>query len=233
MRPDEAATIRLTPRGVTMVLGGATVALLALNVFVLVMWHVFDHGQLLGMTWMLYFDGEVNIPTLYSSVLLVFAAALLGVLADRSRSRSLGEAVAWGLLTIALLYAALDESTMLHEELVKPWRQIIGRQRLLHYAWVVPYAGAFILIGSLYLPLWWRQRPAFRIGTAAATAIYLGGAIGMEMVAGVYLSGGGDRFTPTFAVLTSIEETLEMCGCIVLIRTLVAELAAREREVRS
>jgi hypothetical protein len=58
-----------------------------------------------------------------------------------------------------------------------------------------------------------------------AGAIYVGGALGMEMAAGVYDERHGYN-TATTAVLSTIEETMEMVGLVVFIHALMQYLAA-------
>jgi hypothetical protein len=56
-----------------------------------------------------------------------------------------------------------------------------------------------------------------------AGAIYIGGALGMEMIDGLYASLYGEK-NLTYAFLTTIEETLEMLGIVVFLHTLLTYL---------
>ena len=123
-------------------------------------------------------DRELNLPTLFSSALLLMAALLmrqLGQNSDRIVARD------WRLLSKIFIFLALDEALQIHEILIIP-----GLRHQVHPAlastWVVPYA-------ALGLILLWRFRNFLgSIPTATASrllragAVYIGGAIGMEML---------------------------------------------------
>ena len=81
-------------------------------------------------------DRELNLPTLFSSALLLMAALLmqrLGQSSDRIATKD------WRLLSKIFIFLALDEALQIHEILIIP-----GLRHQVHPAlastWVVPYA---------------------------------------------------------------------------------------------
>ena len=64
-----------------------------------------------------------------------------------------------------------------------------------------------------------------------AAVIYVGGAIGMELVGGkLFDSGGGGELS--YALVATLEETLEMMGSIVLLYALLDYMKTQVVEVR-
>ena len=130
----------------------------------------------------------------------------------------------WRLLSKIFIFLALDEALQIHEILIIP-----GLRHQVHPAlastWVVPYA-------ALALVLLWRFRGFLgSISTATASrllrsgAVYIGGAIGMEMIGSFAVRSSLIRLhSPWYGAITGLEETLELLGIILLIDALLREL---------
>ena len=84
-------------------------------------------------------------------------------------------------------------------------------------------AGVLIL-GLLFLKFLLRLPPLTRWSFLGAGAVYLGGAIGIEMIGGRYAESHGDE-NLTYQLLTHLEESMEMAGMIVFIHALLRYLA--------
>lgn len=67
---------------------------------------------------------------------------------------------------------------------------------------------------------------------AASAALYVGGALGMEVVSGFYWSENDFVFDKFYRVLTAIEESFENFGVILTIYTLVDYLAIHKLTLR-
>jgi hypothetical protein len=151
---------------------------------------------------------EANLPTWYSSGLLWTAA--LGLAACGFRELGRARAWWWGLAAIFMLLS-LDEAVELHEDL--GGAELHG---VLYFSWVVPGAlltGAFC---AAYLRFWWRLPPTTRRGFAWAFAIYVGGALGMELPLGAWYERYGDEDLG-YALLDFLEESLEIAGLSVFL----------------
>lgn len=64
-----------------------------------------------------------------------------------------------------------------------------------------------------------------------AAAIYLGGAIGIELLGGYYAELYGDK-NFTYSMIQTVEETLEIAGILFLIDALLKKLTQNFKEVR-
>lgn len=118
----------------------------------------------------------------------------------------------------------MDEILSLHEKTIEPVRNALQTGGLFYFAWVIP-ASVLVLVLLLvflgflaHLPT--RTRNLFLI----AGTIYVGGALGLEMVGGYYVES--DRVENImYVILVTIEELLEMLGVIVFIHALLSYIS--------
>lgn len=171
-------------------------------------------------------NGENNPATWFGSVLLFTAAVLLALLATvdqapRDRRR-------WKILSVAVLVASIDEVAMFHERVGIALSESLDLTGIFLYAWVIPVGLAFA-VGAVVFATWlWRQAPPAGRLVLTGTAIYLSGALGLELVQGWWDSTGGRQLV-SYA-LTGFEETMEMVGCAVAVYGLllaIESMAAR------
>lgn len=184
-------------------------ALLLLHLGAMVLRHTtaFPH---LGLLRLVDVDAEANLPTLFS-VLLLGVGSVLCFAASRRAQRH-----AWGWLVVAVAFAfvAVDEFAALHERLIEPLRATLGVSGVFYFAWVIPYGAATLALATvLFRWLIGLPAPTRRAFLLAAT-LYVGGALGLEMASGWYLSSGAER-DAVWTVLVSAEESLEIVGLIV------------------
>ena len=172
-------------------------------------------------------DRELNLPTLFSTLLLLTCAFLLRRI---STIQSNDNAADWILLSRIFVFLALDEALQIHEILIFP-----GLRHQIHPAlastWVIPY-------GLIALGLLWRLRQ-FLTALPAKTctsflkagSIYLTGAIGMEMVGSFAVRSGLIRLHSFwYGAITGLEESLEMVGLVLFLYALMQELLQRNGE---
>mgnify|MGYP004209153823 FL=1 len=172
-------------------------------------------------------DRELNLPTLFSTLLLIMSAVLLQRLSTIEWNDNAAD---WTLLSRIFVFLTLDEALQIHEILILP-----GLRHQIHPAlastWVIPY-------GLIALVLLWRFRrflTALPAKTSArflrAGSIYLTGAIGMEMVGSFAVRSGLIRLHSFwYGAITGIEESLELFGLILFLHALMQELLMRNGE---
>lgn len=193
--------------------------------------HGFGHGRLLGFVPAFHVDAEANVPAWYSSMSLLLCALLLGLIALGERARGGRRAAHWAGLGLVFAFLSVDEASSLHELLVEPLRGALGAGGPLYFAWVVAGAGFVLLLGTIYARFLLELPPPTRNRFLVAAGLFLGGALGMECLSGAHVARHGFE-TATFAVMTAIEETLEMLGVVVFAHALLLHLAATVRSVR-
>ncbi len=165
-------------------------------------------------------EGEGNFPAFFSSFLLLFAAVLFGIVGSATRSK---KEVSWGYwvgLALIFLFLSLDEATQIHEKLDTDliWGTF-NTTGLIAWPWVIMYGALTLTVGVVYLRFWLGLPGRFRFAFALAAVVYVGSALGFEMLEALeYTSNGGA--TAKFVVLTSLEEIFEMTAILYLIATL-------------
>ena len=216
----------LTPRSVRNLLMAITAGFLVAHCVVQV--GIYGFGAEKHWLDSLNMDRELNLPTLFSSGLLLMAALLMRRLGHNSNPDAGDD---WRLLSKIFIFLALDEALQIHEILIIP-----GLRHQVHPAlastWVIPYT-------ALALVMLWRFRGflgSIPRATAArllrSGAVYIGGAIGMEMVGSFAVRSSLIRLhSPWYGAITGLEEALELLGIILLIDALLRALLNQRNSI--
>jgi hypothetical protein len=182
------------------------------------------HDVLLGFVPEFDLDRENNIPTWYSSVTLLFCAVLLGMIAVGKTRGKDAYAPHWGGLSVVFLLLSIDEASSLHERSIGPVRVALHTSGFLYYyAWVIPGALFVLILGFTYLNFLRHLPLDTRRLFVAAAILYIGGAMGVEVIGGYYASLYGPT-NMTYALITTLEELLEMMGVIAFLYALMSYL---------
>lgn len=160
-------------------------------------------------------DEEISIPTWFSQIELLIAAGLFALLA-RQKALENKPAIPWFGLATIFLYLSIDEGSMLHEGLITPLQNAFEvSDGPFGFAWVLVGIPLLTLIFALYLPFLIKLSLEFKWSILYAALIYVGGALGVEMIGAQYLALGGGEIG--YAAIVTIEETMQMAGIAVLI----------------
>lgn len=167
---------------------------------------------------------EGNVPTWYSSALLLGCGA--GLLAIAAVVRRAGGAFArrWELLGLLFLFLSLDEAAQLHERL----NGLLHLRGALYFGWILPVGAALVPLGLAYLRFLRHLPPPIRWRFVLSGALYVGGALGMEVPLGVYAERHGAD-TLGYALLDLVEETMEVWGATLFLLALARHLMALTR----
>lgn len=215
--PSVRVRARVRTVALVMVAAGVFLAVAHLGVHTLAAAGILTYeGRLVGAFDM---DAETSVPTWYSAVQLGGIALLLCVAALGASGRS--ERRTWGFLAVVAAYLALDESVALHESLMYATRNLFGiTGGPLWYAWVIP-VGVVLAVAAPFLVRFVLRLPMpVRALVIAACGLYVGGALGIEIVSA---SAGAevesllrDEFDPLVWALACFEESLEIAGLTVM-----------------
>ena len=167
---------------------------------------------------MLSLSYEHNLPTWFSACILFSCGLALAAIASRAQRQRERHRWHWWGLSAAFFYISLDETAEIHEHLGL-W-ELHG---VLYFSWVVPAAAAVAVLGALYLPFLLRLPPRRRWQFILAGALYVGGALVMELPLGWWYERAGDA-NLVYAAIDHLEETLEMIGASLFLSALVEEL---------
>ena len=166
-------------------------------------------------------DEEFNLTAIYSGMLLGVASYLLNKLGELSVK---GGKQNWKILSKVFLFLAIDEIFQIHELFVIPeLRQYVHPS--LSSIWVIPYAVISVYFAIKFVPFFISQgRRIFQLSLASG-AIYVAGAIGIEVCnSWLVITGEISRQGFWYEAIAGIEEVLEMTGIILFIYALLLEL---------
>ncbi len=177
-------------------------------------------------------DGEYTIPSIFSSCALLSCSIILAKIAVNKNKNHDQYTRHWFGLSIIFLYLAIDETISLHEQLIPPLRKALNAGGLFHYTWVIPGI-IFVLVILLLFWQFLRHLPTkIRNLFWISGGIFVGGAIGMEMISGYYTDlYNSDNIT--YAALTTLEELLEMLGIVIFIHALLSYLKLSSKIVKT
>lgn len=166
-------------------------------------------------------NNEQNVPALYSWSALLFSAILLAVIARVKKIVGDRYFTHWRALSIIFIYLSLDEAMGLHEKFMEPLRTRFNTGGILYYAWVIPATILVIIFGLTFIRFLLALPPKTKRLFLIAGTVFVAGALGLEMVAGVYVDFRGSEDNIVIAALTSIEEFMEMSGIVIFIYALL------------
>jgi hypothetical protein len=190
--------------------------------------YVFDHPSIYGLILLFNLNNENNIPTLFQRVILATSSFILVIVSILEYQRNEPLTIFWVVLSFGFSYMALDEWFEFHEKLTQPMRDWIGKATLgvFYFSWVI--AGILIVALAILFFLRFVKKldPKTRRTLINAAALYIGGAIGFELIGGLVAeTRGTDNLF--YYLLVACEETLEMSGVIVFINGLLGFLSRK------
>ena len=165
--------------------------------------------------------GEGNITSWFSSLLLLFTAILLLVVAKARSSLGSSYVRHWFVLAIIFSFLALDEAASIHELTMGPLRYLFNPSGIFHFAWVIIAIPLVLLFVIVYLKFFFHLPKNIRWLFLVAGSLYVFGAMGMDMVAGFILSNDLMQGR-LYGILITIEEFLENVGIVIFIYALLS-----------
>ena len=217
---DDGPVFLIHPRKVVVVLSAIFILFVLANFAGNLIDMVAYDPKLFRYTKKLYLDRETNIPTYYASLLLLIAAVLFGFIARLKQKLNSPYKYHWVLLSVIFLLMSVDETASLHEQLNKPMRLMFNPGGIFLFAWVIVAIPLFILFVIVYLRFFFHLPRKTKILFALAAGLYVGGAIGFELIGAGYVSQYGKQ-NMTYIIIASIEESMEVAGLLILIYALL------------
>jgi hypothetical protein len=225
--------ISLNPSSIARVLGAVAFLLVLASIGGQLTAYLTGHAQVYGLVWLFDVDAEKNIPTVFSTLLLLFAALLLAVITVLERKQTCSPVSQWALLSFGFLFMAADEAWSLHERLNNPVSKLLGDGNfgIFYYAWVLPGIALVLVLALCFLRFLLRLPAKTKRTFIIAATLYIGGAIGVELIGGRFIAL---HKTPnlTYSMIVTVEESLEMAGVIIFIRALLVFIADNYKEVQ-
>ena len=174
---------------------------------------------------------EPSIPAWYSSCALLTSSALLvltGLAKMHGRDRFFKH---WLMMGVLFLGLSVDEAARFHEMIHIVIISQIEVHGIFYFPWVVPALVFVGIVGVCYIPFLTKiDRRTAKLFLAAG-AVYVMGAVGMEIIAGPLAEKYGLFSTPHM-ICEAIEETLEMLGIVIFIYALLDHLERCVKPIR-
>jgi len=166
---------------------------------------------------------EATLSSWYSAVALLFSAVLLGMIAHSEWRTDGKDARHWTGLALLFLYLSLDEAAQIHEMMTLLDR--IHPTGIFFYSWIIVGGVFALVVGLLYLGFLRRLPSSTRWVFVCAGALYVGGAVGVEMLESWHHYVSHSWKDLSYALMVGVEETLEMSGSAVFIHGLTSYVA--------
>ena len=170
-------------------------------------------------------DAELNIPAVFAGLVLLICSILLAIIAYGEKLAKRSYVNHWRALSIIFLFMSLDEVIMLHEKTIEPLRDKLDTSGFLYYAWVIPGAIFVVTLLLAFLGFVTALPAKTRRLILIAGTVYVGGAIGIELVGGYYAELNS-QYNITYAIITTVEEFLEMLGLLIFIYALLSYISS-------
>ncbi len=197
----------------------------------LIYFHAYEKTALIRL---LDVDRELSIPTILSTFFMFGIAVLLEITTLIKMMERDQYTFRWGFLTLGFLYMAFDEGASIHELLMEPIRRALLNveiPKIFYFTWVIPGIIVVVLLtlffGKFLLKLPKKTRNNFLL----SALLYLGGAIGIELAGGFFVSLYGMKEFG-FEALATVEEILEMLGLAFFLYSMMAYLRENYKSLR-
>ena len=224
MRPVLSFSVR--PARLFAVLCGIILVIVVFSVTGQYAAKMLGHGRLLGFVHAFNVDAEGNVPAHFSALMLLTASILAGLIARQVRRTEAPFYGHWVGLCLIFAVLAADELNSFHERLVHPFRELLDADGLLYFTWVVPgmaFVGLFALAYTRFL---WHLPRRWKALFTVSGVTFVAGALGVELIGGWYMSGYDravfvDFVAFIYALITTLEESLEMVGAATFLYALL------------
>ena len=201
------------PRTVTRIGLAAVAALSAAGLILVYLRFEHDVAYAYGLVPLFDPSREANVPTWFSSALLLLSAGALVQVRGPDRRW-------WLLLAAVLVLASLDETANLHELLSRQARRRF--QPGFGQLWVLMLGPAALVFLAVCARFMLRQEPAVRRSFGLGAALFVGGALGVEVVEIVFERRQSGALAVALTMLA--QEVIELLGAVVLLRASLLRL---------
>jgi hypothetical protein len=222
--------LNISPLTVAKRLTSIVIVLAILSIAVQISKYVFNYRS----DWMdmVNLDREMNLPTWFEAFMLVFCAYLLRIIAAGKRNESNSDSRRWQLLSNIFIFLAIDEIVSIHEILIIPkLAKTLHLPNFLAQIWVIPGVIFVAFLVKYYWKFLNRLPKRSRFHFLLAGAIYIGGALGMEMIGSSYSKVHGQQ-NLIYALLATVEEVMEKMGTVIFVYSLLSYLENLSEEIQ-
>ncbi|MCA9972863.1 MAG: hypothetical protein KC425_21750 [Anaerolineales bacterium] len=225
--------ITLTPRLVALILTAVIVVLLGAHFVGLLLIFRFDIHNGFGFIPMTQLNAERNVPTFFCAGLMAFAGLLFGLIGYARKDMG-RDKYYWGALGLLMLFFAVDELIMIHERLNEPMKRLLQLEGYYWFVWVVPYVVLALILFFAFFGFFKNLPARTRNLLILGAVVFVAGAIGIEVLSGVYLELAVKAHTFNevyYEIASGFEEIFEMAGLVIVVYALLAFITTEFGEI--
>lgn len=187
-----------------MALGMLITVLAGLNLLSLSLTHGFDQPG-----WgrdLIDLNREGSLGTWLSGLLLATLAVMCVACAAQDAQAGGCWRRNWLLLALALLHVSMDELLAIHERVSAAVQQSLGTDGTFYFAWTIPASGLILAFAGVQARFLLHLTPLVRNQMLVAAAIFLTGALGLELVESAAFVLSAQEQSLLFNSLSAVEE---------------------------
>ncbi len=214
--------LTLDTRLYSKVLFAVAAALAAVGAFAnIVIYQIADTPEANVARLMTRFDlgHEPSLPAWFSSMVLLINSAVLILIGRVKKLQADLFAMHWLVLGLLFLALSIDEAVMFHEMIDKLISFKVSTSGFLLFPWAVVGLGFALTVFLVYGKFLLQLPPRFALLFVSSGALFVGGAVGMEFLAGSVIDQFGVA-SIYHTIVQTIEESLEMAGSILFFYSL-------------
>jgi hypothetical protein len=222
--------LQISPHRLAYVLAFVALWLAFVNIAIHFAVYILGYEHLLGFARPFTFRGNATLAQWFATANLLLCALLLAIIAWGRQRETDTYRYHWTALAVIFCAISVVETTGLHELTSAPLKAVVPATGLLFHTWVVlgmlftSIVAAFYVRFILHLPS--KTRRLFLL----AAALYVGGALGMEILRGPYNEVYGAKHM-TAELMKTFEEFCQMLGIVVFIYTLLLYIKLYVKEI--
>jgi len=173
-------------------------------------------------------EREANLPTYFSTILLLATGILLVFIALDSYRQQSKHWWEWALLAVGFCMMSVDEAAQIHERIIaRLIISVIGRgEGIWYYIWYAAYIPLLIILLIVFMPFLRSLSRRYFMLFAGAGLLFVAGAIGVEMGESYLISIEEDGMI--LGISTLIEEVCEMAGVALFIYALLRYMGEKQ-----
>ena len=214
--------IKLSSRSLT------SIAAVSSGVVILMGWLALFLREFFSIKGTSFFNlmSESNLPTWFSSVLLLVAALLLSLCGVEQRRRKEPGGIYWFGMSAVFFAMSLDEAAMIHERINTMLLMVNADDlgSLATFPWVLPGLAVVLIFGAVFFRFYLTLPRRTKILFALAGTVYLGGGLFLEVVEGWVFSNPAHRGGILQSVIGALQESMEIAGIVIFIHALLKYL---------
>lgn len=196
------------------------VAMAILHAAVLYFRFFTTHDYIFGFIPKFDMEGESNVPTYFSSVLLAVCAGLLGLIWSAKNFVKQDKPLPWLLLSVGFVGLSLDEIARFHELSGELAQAAAGSSDPLVMVGMLPRIAVVVIAALYFFPFLLRLPRRTKILFSISAFIYVGAVVGVEIVDSYYFFSVGVQ-NLTYGIFSWFEESSEIAGLLIFIFALL------------